>query len=114
MSKFTKNKRIRVWKKYHGSNLEAKDVFGRTMTRENFTCDHILPNSIGGSANVKNGFPLSLLSNREKADLLSGTINEKKFLVKESIQPGVGILFIDGDQVSEDCLFSFKNIFYNL
>lgn len=93
---FTESQRNTIWTKYFGSSQSGIDAFGRNMSKSNFECDHILPKSKNGPTNVGNGQPLSSLSNEEKSDKLSGTINGKKFEVT-----GVGKMKVNGKLVTK-------------
>lgn len=90
---FSSSQRNIIWVKYFGQVSSTVDVFGRTVVRGEFECDHVYPKSLGGKTVIENGMPLAPLSNAEKADNLHGVINGKEFWVKGS--PSRGILHVD-------------------
>ena len=100
--KFHFRQKRHIWNRYFPEQNFANDVFGGVVSLEDFVADHILPESKGGRSIIPNGIPLNQQYKNEKGDNLSGTINGKKFKIEKGTRRGVGILYVDGKQVSKN------------
>ncbi|NQX83348.1 MAG: HNH endonuclease [Mycoplasmataceae bacterium] len=86
---FNDSQRETIWKKYFENHTNGFDVFGRSISKNDFECDHVYPKAKKGPTTIENGIPLSPKSNAEKSDDLQGIINNKKFEVKWNNNKGI-------------------------
>ena len=84
-----------IWARYFGNDLSGPDAFGRVVSKGNYICVHIYPETLGGQTTVENGIALCPLSAEEKQQNTDGVINGKSYEVKGT--PERSRLYVDGE-----------------
>ena len=118
---------MKIWNAYFGKQTDSvNDPFGRKICKSNYAddstnswdIDHIWPenpkdsNAAQGANVLENVQPLSIISNREKSNMLQGKVNGVTYAIsKVDTHEGksIGRMSIKDD---EEWVWAYPEVFY--